>query len=84
MGSRVRPRGAKRRKSKPLTSRDKVRVHRARLRAQGMRPVTIWVPDMRSPKLAAEARRQCLLANKSPYAAGDQAWVDFMIEGKAG
>ncbi len=84
MGSRAKPRSGKRRKTKPLASRDKVRAHRARLRAQGMRPMTIWVPDTRSPKFAAEARRQCLLANKSRYAAEDQAWVDFMAEGNAG
>ncbi len=63
-----------------MTSRDKVAAHRARLRAQGMRPVTLWVPDMRSPKFAAEAKRQCVLANNSPYAAQDQAWADSMAE----
>jgi Antitoxin MazE-like len=81
MGSKTRPRNTRARKAKPSTSRDKVRAYRARLRAQGMRPITIWVPDMRSPKFAAEARRQCLLANNSPYAAEDQAWVDSMIGG---
>lgn len=63
-----------------MTSRDKVRAHRTRLRAQGLRPVTLWVPDMRSAKFAAEARRQCMLANNSPYAAADQAWVDSMAD----
>ena len=82
MGSKTTPRDTRARKVKPLASRDKVRVHRARLRAKGMRPLTIWVPDMRSPKFAAEARRQCLLANKSPHAAEDQAWVDSMIAEK--
>jgi hypothetical protein len=67
-------------KAKPMTSREKVRAHRARLRAQGLRAVTMWVPDMRSPRFAAEARRQCLLANKSAHAAEDQAWVDAMVE----
>ena len=64
-----------------MTSRDKVRAHRTRLRAQGMRPITVWVPDVRSPKFAAEARRQCLLANKSRFAIQDQAWADSMIDG---
>ncbi|MBI5908944.1 MAG: antitoxin MazE family protein [Betaproteobacteria bacterium] len=82
MTSKTTQRKSRARKSKPLTSREKVRAHRARLRAQGMRPVTMWVPDMRSPKFAAEARRQCLLANNSRYAAADQAWVDSMIDGK--
>lgn len=63
-----------------MTSRDKVRAHRARMREQGMRPITIWVPDVRSPKFAAEARRQSRLANASPYAADDQAWVDAMSD----
>jgi len=83
MRSKTTPRKAKARKTKPLTSREKVRTHRTRLRAQGMRPVTMWVPDMRSPKFAAEARRQCLLANNSRYAAQDQAWVDSMVDWKA-
>ena len=83
MTSKTTQRKNRARKSRPLTSREKVRTHRARLRANGMRPVTMWVPDMRSPKFAAEARRQCLLANNSPYASADQAWVDSMIDGKA-
>ena len=65
-----------------MTSREKVRAHRARLRAKGMRPVTLWVPDVRSPKFAAEARRQCALADNSRYAAQDQAWVDSMSTGQ--
>jgi hypothetical protein len=72
-------RKARAKKAKPVASRDKVRAHRARLRAKGMRPITLWVPDIRSPKFAAEAKRQCLLANNSPYAAADQAWADSMI-----
>ena len=79
MRSKPTQRKTKSRKSKPLTSRDKVRAHRTRLRARGMRPVTMWVPDMRSPKFAAEAKRQCLLANSSSYAAEDQAWANAMI-----
>jgi hypothetical protein len=48
-----------------------------------MRPVTMWVLDMRAPKFAAEARRQCALANNSRYAAEDQAWVDSMSDWKS-
>jgi hypothetical protein len=36
-------------------NRRKVREHRQRLRAQGMRPIQIWVPDVHSPEFAAEA-----------------------------
>ena len=61
-------------------SRAKVRAQRARLRAQGLRPLQIWVPDTRSPKFAAEARRQSLRAAESPHAAEDQAFVDAISE----
>jgi hypothetical protein len=63
---------------KSPSSRDKVRSHRARLRAQGLRPIQIWVPDTRSPRFAAEARRQCELISASPFAAEDQAFVDSL------
>jgi hypothetical protein len=52
--------------SKP--SREKVRIHRKRLRQQGLRPIQIWVPDMRSPAFVAEAHRQSLAVANSPHA----------------
>jgi hypothetical protein len=57
-------------------NRRKVREHRHRLRAQGMRPIQIWVPDVHSPEFAAEARRQSLLAAQSPEEAEIQAFID--------
>ena len=39
----------------------KMRECRARLRAAGLRPVQIWVPDTRVAHFAAEAQRQSLL-----------------------
>jgi len=57
-------------------TRAKVKAHRARLRAQGLRPIQIWVPDTRAPGFAEEARRQCRLANASPHAKDDQDFVD--------
>ena len=39
-------------------TRKKVASHRAKLRAQGLRPIQIWVPDTRSPEFTKEARRQ--------------------------
>ena len=56
--------------------RQRVAAHRARLRRQGLRPVQIWVPDVRAPGFAAEAHRQSALAAASPHAAEDQAFVD--------
>ncbi len=61
-------------------SREKVRAYRERLRAQGLRPVQVWVPDTRSPAFAAEARRQSLAVASSPREAEDQAFVDAVSE----
>jgi len=65
---------ATRTRSKP--SRDKVRAHRERLRLQGLRPIQIWVPDVRSPEFAAEAHRQSLAVANSPQEKDDQDFVD--------
>jgi hypothetical protein len=59
-----------------LTSRDKVRAHRARLRKRGLRPVQIWVPDVRSKAFAQAAHRQSLAVAKSPHEKADQEFVD--------
>ena len=64
--------------SKP--SRDKVRAHRARLRRQGLRPIQIWVPDVRSPAFKREAHRQSLAVARSAHAAVDQAFIDAVSE----
>jgi hypothetical protein len=57
-------------------SRDKVRAHRTRLRKAGLRPVQIWVPDVRSKSFARAAHRQSLAVAKSPHAERDQLFVD--------
>jgi hypothetical protein len=61
-------------------SRDKVRQHRERLRRQGLRPIQIWVPDVRSPAFAAEARRQSVAVANSPHAKADQDFIDAVSE----
>jgi hypothetical protein len=57
-------------------SRDKVRAHRERLRRRGLRPIQIWVPDVRSRRFTREARRQSRLVAASPFEGEDQAFVD--------
>jgi hypothetical protein len=57
-------------------SRRRVREHRARLRAQGLRPIQLWVPDVRAPGFAEEAHRQSRAVAASPDAADDQAFLD--------
>jgi hypothetical protein len=67
--------------SRSNPSRDKVRAHRARLRQQGLRPIQLWVPDMRSPAFVAEAHRQSLAVATSAREADDQAFIDAISDG---
>jgi len=57
-------------------SRDKVRRHRERLREQGLRPIQIWVPDVRAPGFSAEAHRQSVAVAESTHAAEDQRFIE--------
>ena len=43
---------------KTHTARETVGRYRVKMRARGLRPIQLWVPDTRSPKFAAECRRQ--------------------------
>jgi hypothetical protein len=61
---------------KPKSSRVKVREHRERLRRQGLRPIQIWVPDVRAPAFRSEAHRQSLAVAASSLAHEDQAFID--------
>jgi len=48
--------------------REKVRAHRDRLRRLGLRPIQIWVPDVRSSKFVLAAHKQSLAVAKSSHA----------------
>jgi hypothetical protein len=61
-------------------SRDKVRAHRERLRRQGLRPIQIWVPDVRAPSFKAKAHRQSLAVAQSPHAKADQDFIDAVSD----
>jgi hypothetical protein len=61
-------------------SREKVKAHRQRLRKKGLRPVQIWVPDVRSRAFVTAAHRQSLAVARSSHEAADQAFVDAISE----
>lgn len=56
----------------------RVTDHRRRLRAQGLRPVQIWVPDVRSPEFSREAHRQAAAVAASGRAGEDQDFIDAL------
>lgn len=68
--------GSDRRKS----SRQRVRAHRERLREQGLRPLQIWVPDVRAPGFPDEAHRQSIAVARSSDEYDDQAFIDSLSE----
>jgi len=59
----------------PKTPKQKMRDYRAKLRAAGLRPVQIWVPDTRAKTFAEEARRQSRLVSRR---ASEQEALDFI------
>ena len=56
----------------------RVRSYRKRMRDRGMRPIQIWVADVRTPEFAAEAHRQSAAVAASRHAADDQAFIDAL------
>lgn len=74
------PTGRAKTASRPKSSAEKVRTHRAKLRKMGLRPVQIWIPDVSSPEFIREAHRQSLAVARSAQEADDQAFVDAITQ----
>lgn len=56
-----------------ITGGQRVAKRRAALRAQGLRPKQIWLPDLRDPKVLAEVR-----ADAAALAAQAHRWNDLL------
>jgi hypothetical protein len=66
--------------SRRKSSQAKVSAHRRRLRAQGLRPIQIWLPDMRAPGFKAQAHCQSVAVATSPQANEDQSFIDAVSD----
>lgn len=64
--------------TKRKANRAKVAAYRARMRAQGLRQIQMWVPDTRSPEFAKEARRQSRAIARSPQEKEDMAFIESL------
>jgi hypothetical protein len=62
------------------SSRQRVSAYRQQLRRQGLRPIQLWVPDVRSEAFAAEAHRQSLVVARSVQEGEDQAFIDAVSD----
>jgi hypothetical protein len=58
----------------PVSNR--VQKRRDALRAAGLRPVQLWVPDTRQASFAAECHRQSLLLTNDQSERVHQAWIE--------
>jgi hypothetical protein len=53
----------------------RVRKHREQLRAEGLKPVQIWVPDTRSESFRRKCERESLSLGADPLEAETLDWI---------
>jgi hypothetical protein len=70
-------------KTKPRTPQQRMASRRERLRAQGLRPVQHWVPDLRDPKVVADIRRQVKVMARHPENDAIDAWNEAAYDWSA-
>lgn len=58
----------------------RVHKHRNALRAAGLRPIQIWVPDVRSKSFAIQARKQSLAISRSAQERDDLAFIESIAD----
>ena len=60
----------------PTCVSERVQKYRNNLRAAGLRPVQIWIPDTRKKGFPEECRRQSLLLAKDTHEAEVLDWIE--------
>jgi Antitoxin MazE-like len=71
---------AKPKTKRPKTARERMSARRKRLRAQGLRPVQHWVPDLRDPKVRADLLRQGKLLARHPEKDPIDEWIEAVYD----
>jgi hypothetical protein len=70
-----------RRVKKPLSPARRMKRYRDRMRAAGLKPVQIWVPDPHAPGFAAKCHRQALaVARHDPAGAEALRFIEATYE----
>jgi hypothetical protein len=59
-----------------MAVKHRVGEYRRRMRERGLRPVQVWVPDVRTEAFAAEARRQASIVARAGEDGDDQEFVE--------
>jgi hypothetical protein len=58
----------------------RMRAYRQRMRAQGLRRIELWVPDMRKPDVRARLRRQFRVIACAPVEPEIEAMIETNLE----
>jgi hypothetical protein len=58
----------------------RVQKHRANLRASGLRPVQIWIPDTRQKGFKEECHRQSKLLQNDPQEKEILEWLEHLSD----
>jgi len=66
--------------TRPKTAQERMSARRKRLRAQGLRPVQHWVPDLRDPRIRAEIRREAALLASHPENDAIDDWIEAVYD----
>ena len=64
---------------KPRRACEKMRIYRAKLRRQGLRPLQLWVPDTRAPGFTEAIRQQSMIVSRSPGEERDIAFIEGLL-----
>jgi hypothetical protein len=72
----AKPKPTKSKMKRPKTPRERMSTRREHLRAQGLRPVQHWIPDLRNPRVLAEIQREAALLAQHPDNAAIDDWID--------
>jgi len=59
---------------------NRVHKYRSALRASGLRPIQIWVPDVRSKSFATQARKQSQAISTSAQEQDDLAFIESIAD----
>lgn len=64
----------------PFTSTERSARRRAALRAHGLKPLTLWLPDASTPEFKAQAARATAAIDAAAEDAELWAWIEAMQE----
>lgn len=61
------------------SAKKKVAAYRRRLREQGLRPLQLWVPDLRDPAIREQLKEEARRLRSHPSSAEGEAFVDAAL-----